>query len=208
MYNEMRLLLFCISLLSTSTFAQSHFEVSANGYYQQHNRAVLDNLYGFDLKGAYKLTPHWRIGILTGIGFIDWYREPQNSYEREKGMKSNQIYIPLKAQVKYNLFKKGISPYAGFEAGYCFSFSKGNCSPGETYKPFIGVDIPVANHIICFLQYGYNFQSLNRNIYDKGSGQSYYPPAMGGPHYGGPTAFGNKDSGEMNDFAIGLTYSF
>lgn len=214
-YHKRLAVAFCCFLIPSGTInAQSHFEVSVSGYYQQHNRVVLDNLYGLDLKGTYILTPHWRISIVTGAGIIDWKRKPTNDYEREMGMKSNQVFVPLKAQMKYNLLKKGISPYAGMEAGYCVSFGKGVCSPGATYKPFIGVDIPFSgstspfiNRTTCFIQYGYNFQSFNRNIYDRGSGQSYYPPAMGGPHYGGPSTFSNKVSGEMNDFVIGLTYS-
>ena len=189
-------LLFFFVMSAQAVWGQQKFEIAVGGYYQHHS--TKDNLYGFQVTGAYRLTPHWRLGITSGIGTVDWYFKPS-----DKGMKGHQQFLPVSAQVKYNLLDKRFSPYFGMEAGYCFSLSKGDENLGMTYKPLVGLDVSLNNHLKCYCQLGYNFQTLTRNIYQDGTSIRVGGGSTIG--YGGPSVFKDKYSGELIEFALGLT---
>ena len=181
---------------------QHKYEISASGYYQLHCD-IDDDLYGFQVLGAYRFTPKLRVGIGTGIGKVVWGYKPANQYERDKGMRDDQQYLPLSAQVKYNLFDKNFSPYIGMEVGYCFSLSKGYSHLGPTIKPLVGMDVGLNNYLKCFCQLGCNYQVLSRNIYHDGS--TLHQGGGSTIGYGGPTAYKHNYGGVLLEMALGLT---
>jgi hypothetical protein len=197
------LLVLVLYMVPTQTvWGQHKYEISAGGYYQLHCD-IDDDLYGFQVMGAYRFTPKLRVGIGTGVGKVVWGYKPANQYERNKGMKDDQKYLPLSAQVKYNLFDKNFSPYIGMEVGYCFSLSKGYRNLGPTCKPHVGLDVSLNNFLKCYCQLGCNYQSLSRDIYHDGS--TLHQGGGSTIGYGGPTAYENNNWGMLLEFALGLT---
>ena len=186
------LLMVIMLLQMINVIAQHKFEVSVDGYYQQHCRAVDDNIIGLNVTGGYRISDYCRIGIGTGLGDV------------LSG--SNVMFIPLKGQVKVNFLKKGLSPYMGFEGGCCFYLDKDVENTGSTVKCFLGLDIPVAESLGAYCQIGYNSQSVC-GFYTVGGGfastvSSPFPSRQPDRNYV------YRKLGDLIEIAVGLTYYF
>jgi len=200
------MLLFAIA---ANVYAQNKFTLSLSGYYDVHNRTLSDDFYGIDVVCSYRLFPHWKVGIGTGLGNVDWDKRVTEA-QKVKGMRNSLLFLPVEAQIRFDLLKDGITPYVGIKGSYCFTLTRHNNDLGGGCKPFIGVEIPVGRSFSVHLQYAYNFQQLTRNIYQPGgvgtmtgSGWSGYPSTSYLP-----VTIIERITGEFNEFALGAAFSF
>ena len=190
------LFLICLTYLGIVK-AQNKFEVSADGYYQQHNRAISENIFGLNVTGGYRISNYFRFGLTTGLGNV--VAKAKSSQMEVKDV----LFIPLKGQIKGNFLKKGISPYMGIEGGCCFYLKDGH-NPGYTCKLFLGADIPITPSLSAYGQVGYNLQAVSTTYIMKGG----YVSITGYPSYYPDTKTTLRRSGELIEFAAGITYSF
>ena len=193
------LLMIFMLLQMVNVIAQHKFEVSVDGYYQQHCRAVDDNIIGLNVTGGYRISDYCRIGIGTGLSDV-------LSNSTSKVQKESVMFIPLKGQVKVNFLKKGLSPYMGFEGGCCFYLVKDIENVGSTVKCFLGLDIPVNESLSAYCQVGYNSQSICSSYTQKGG----FASTVSNPF---PTRQPDRNyvyrkNGDLIEIAVGLTYYF
>lgn len=193
------LIMIIMLLQMVNVIAQHKFEVSVDGYYQLHCRALDENIIGLNVTGGYRISNYCRIGIGTGLSDV-------LSYYSRNMMTDNVFFIPLKGQIKVNFLKKGLSPYMGFEGGCCFYLVKDIENIGSTVKCFLGLDIPVTESLGAYCQVGYNSQSICSSYTQKGGYASTvsnpFPSNQPDRHY----TF--RKNGDLIEIAVGLTYYF
>ena len=147
---------------------------------------------------SYRLFSHWKVGIGTGLGNVDWDKRVTEA-QKANGMRNSLLFLPVEAQIRFDLLKDGITPYVGIKGSYCFTLTRHNNDLGGGFKPFIGVEIPVGSSFSVHLQYAYNLQKLTRNIYQPGGyAPNSYPPV----------SIIEGITGEFNEFALGAAFSF
>lgn len=159
-------LLFAFAMSLTNVFSQSKFEpeVKINGEFGVD--ASKNFSLGAVFIAGYNVTPSLRLGIGTGISYIDLLYETKTLTKPE--YRETAAYVPIFADVKYKFIDEGISPYFGTSVGYSVfipysEYAKKN-KLGFMAYPHFGVEFPMKKGAF-ILEAGYKYQSRTNDYF-------------------------------------------
>lgn len=159
-----KLFLFLTLILSMSSLA------SAKGFEPQIRitgdigvDSYKNNSFGADFVAGYRVNDIFRIGIGTGISYVDLLFEDAHFIGNHwyGKYKESAAYVPIFIDGKMNFTNARISPFVNLNLGYAayipFSdYAKEN-KLGFFVQPALGVDFSVGKGVI-FAQIGYKYQ--------------------------------------------------
>ena len=166
------LLLICM-VSAFPAFSQGRFEpeIKING--EVGTDADKNFSFGGIFIAGYNITTNFRLGIGTGVSYIDLLYETKTLTKTE--YRETAAYIPLFADAKYKFIDKGISPYIGMSIGYSFfvpysDYAKKN-KLSFMANPHVGVEFPMGKGAL-ILEAGYKYQ-VRTNDYFVNSNMNY-----------------------------------
>ncbi|PZE16625.1 hypothetical protein DNU06_12280 [Putridiphycobacter roseus] len=126
------------------SFVPAVFE---KGYFGTVSLGVLggsDVSANFLILNGYRINAHWSAGL--GIGIDQFY---------------NNMYLPLFAEGRYNLLKKGTTPYVSLGFGYDLPFQMSERNKGGFFgQGLIGFQHELGNHFGIFSGVGFRYGQL------------------------------------------------
>lgn len=121
---------------------------------------------------GYRFNEHFRIGAGTGISWCDLLYEDaeiSSSGHFYDEYREAEAFVPIFANGKYNILKRGISPYVSLNIGYSilipFSDYAEHSKLGLMVNPAVGVDFPLSKGSLS-LEIGYKYQDMSFDVAD------------------------------------------
>ena len=143
--------------LLTAAGVQAQFRPMVRAYYYKALVESRRNSWAVEIGGDYLLSPHWGLRGGVGIGSMKYGKDEAEVNDLVKA--SNEIIVPIFAEIDYRFCKQGATPYLALNAGYikCLSL-EGSDDPGVFISPALGYSIPLTkNGSSIFLQLGYRW---------------------------------------------------